>query len=144
MPGQPMDPQTENIYAQQTAQAMQAVVEKIKALVPMPMGVTDPAMIQAQTNAEDVKLKDEREREKLRNDQMKTVGDQLIKLRTHLDDLALEYEKLTTGVEQDQIALEAQLRTGVAERASQQTMHQQTLGAQAQTAQMRVRPGMPQ
>lgn len=139
-PGQPMPPEMENLFAKQTAEAMQAVVAKIKALAPMPPGMTDPAMIQAQTNAEDVKLKDEREREKLRNDQMKTVGDQILKLRTHLDNIALEYEKLTTGVEQDQIALEAQLRSGVADRASQQTMHQQSLGAQAQAAQMRQQP----
>jgi hypothetical protein len=137
-PGQQMDPQTENVYAQQTAQAMQAVVEKLKAMTPMPPGMTDPALIQAETNAEEVKLRDEREREKLKNDQIKTVGDQLLKMRTHLDNLALEYEKLTTGVEQDQIALEAQMRTGVADRMSQGLMHQQSLGAQQQAAQMRA------
>ena len=137
-PGEQMDPKMENVYAQQTAQAMQAVVEKLQAMTPMPPGMTDPALIQAETNAEEVKLRDEREREKLKNDQIKTVGDQLLKMRTHLDNLALEYEKLTTGVEQDQIALEAQMRAGVADRVSQASMHQQSLGAQQQAAQIRA------
>jgi chaperonin GroES len=129
MPGQPMPPDMENGFAKKTAAAMQAVVEKIKAMVPLPPGMTDPAMIQAETNAKEVDLRDEREREKIALQAREKDKALLVDQAQHNDKMALEYEKLTTGVEQDQVALEAQLREGVAQRHQQSAMQGQKLNA---------------
>lgn len=129
MPGQPMPPDMENAFAQMTAQAMQGVVAKLKSMVPLPPGMNDPAMIQAQTNAEDVKLKDEREREKIAVQARTEDKKLLVQQAEHADDIALEYEKLTQTEDQNQIALEAQLREGVASRHQQSAMQSQKLGA---------------
>lgn len=115
-PGQPMDPALENAYAQKAAQAMSAVVAKIKAMVPMPPGQTDPAMIQAQTNIEDVHLRDQREREKIRLDAEAKARDSAQKAAEHNDTVALEYEKLTADVTSEQMALEQAAREGVMDR----------------------------
>ena len=128
-PGQPMPPQMENLFAKQTAQAMANVVAKIKAMVPLPPGMTDPAMIQAQTNAEDVKLKDEREREKIAVQAREKDKELLVDQAQHADKIALEYEKLTKQEDQAQLALEAQLREGVAQRHQQSAMQGQKLNA---------------
>lgn len=110
MPGQPMDPAMENIYAKATAEAMRRVVDKLKAMVAMPPGQQDPAMVQAQTNAEDVKLQDERERIKIALDAKNKAEALAVKERENADRMALEYEKLTAGAEQRQIELEATAR----------------------------------
>lgn len=86
-PGQPMPPEIENAVSAKAAQAMANVVAKLKAMVPMPPGMTDPAMIQAQTNATEVQLKDQRENAKL-------VADQ----QQHNDEMQFDYVKL--GVDQ--------------------------------------------
>jgi hypothetical protein len=111
-PGQPMPPELENAYAKATATAMQRVVAKLKAMVPMPPGQTDPAMIQAQTNAEDVKMKDSRERMKIAEDAKAKAEATALAARKHADEMALEYEKLTADVTSEQMALEQAAREG--------------------------------
>ena len=53
----------------------------------------------------------------------------LVAQAEHADDIALEYEKLTQTEDQTQIALEAQLREGVASRHQQSAMQSLKLGA---------------
>lgn len=144
-PGQPMPPQMENLFAKQTADAMAKVVEKIKAMVPMPPGMTDPAMVQAETNAKEVDLRDEREREKMALQAREKDKALLVQEAQHADKMALEYEKLTEQADQNQIALEAQLREGVAQRHQQSAMQGQKLNADhaarmMQQARMQERP----
>ena len=115
-PGSKLPPEMENEYAKRTAQAMQRVVEKIKALVPMPPGMTDPAMIQAQTNATEVKLQDERDRIEIALKAKQDAEATALKAREHADKMALEYEKLTTNVEQRQVELESAAREGAFNR----------------------------
>lgn len=111
-PGQPMPPELENAYAKATATAMQRVVAKLKAMVPMPPGQTDPAMIQAQTNAQDVQMKDSRERMKIAEDAKAKAEANALVARKHEDEMALEYEKLTADVTSEQMALEQAAREG--------------------------------
>lgn len=86
-------------------------------------------MIQAETNAKEVDLRDEREREKIAVQAREKDKALLVDQAQHNDKMALEYEKLTTGVEQDQVALEAQLREGVAQRHQQSAMQGQKISA---------------
>ena len=97
--------------------------------MPLPPGMTDPALIQAQTNAENVKLKDEREREKIAVQAREKDKELLVDQAQHADKIALEYEKLTKQEDQAQLALEAQLREGVAQRHQQSAMQGQKLNA---------------
>lgn len=55
--GKPMPPQIENIFAQFAAPAMAKAVARINAMAPQVSTPADPAMIQAETNAEEVRLR---------------------------------------------------------------------------------------
>lgn len=131
-PGQPMPPEMERAYDKSTAQAMQAVLAKLKAMIPMPPGQQDPAMVQAQTNAEDVKLKDEREREKLRLDAEKNQDATAVKYTELALDAAMAQRQ---AVQQQQEAqTERVMRLGEGQIAreheaaqSAQTAHLQML-----------------
>lgn len=123
--GQPMPPQVEAIFAKIAAGAMATVVAKINGAMPAPPQPTDPALIQAHTNAEEVRLRDERERIKLGQGEQKLAQDQ----EAHQDKTVFDYTELAA----DQAAAVVQ----------QQVQSQQADQDRAFTLATRPPPGMP-